>query len=314
MASRILLVTCLSALLTVVATLGPAARLAMAAESAGTLADTQVPGSTTIGTLLEGFLPSSVLGITPPFRIFLPPGYNSSQERYPVLYLLHGNSYAIDYQEWTDNMKIDRLAGAMIANQQIRPMIIVMPYGDHSYYVDVPGGMRWADYFIKDVVPYVDASYRTIPDRAHRAIGGNSQGGASALQLAFNHPDMFSVVGAHSPSMRVDPEPGTVFADWDYYAAYDPMRLAQTAPNLQALQISIDIGDQDPWRGNAEELHRRLDARGIQNSFKMMPGPHDTPYWVAHSADYLEYYSQGLQKAATCVTATVGLPSFAPRS
>ncbi|HEX2922914.1 MAG TPA: alpha/beta hydrolase-fold protein, partial [Chloroflexota bacterium] len=125
--------TGIGALLAVFAAVGPSAGPSMAAEmSSNRLADTQVPGSTTVGTLLESFLPSSVLGITPPFRVFLPPGYNDSKDRYPVLYLLHGNSYTIDYQEWSDNMKIDRLAGAMIANQQIGPMIIVMPYGDHS--------------------------------------------------------------------------------------------------------------------------------------------------------------------------------------
>jgi enterochelin esterase-like enzyme len=311
MIPRIVTVACLAVVTFALAAVGPAASPSMAANR---LADTQVPGSTTVGTLLESNVPSKALGIDPPFRVFLPPGYNSSRDRYPVLYLLHGNSNAIDYQEWSDNEKIDVTAGAMIANQQIKPMIIVMPYGDHSYYVNVPGGMQWADYLTQDVVPYIDANYRTLPDREHRAIGGNSQGGASALQLAFNHPDLFSIVGAHSPSMRIDPEPGTVFADWSYYAGYDPLRLAQSAPNLQTLQIWIDIGDQDPWRGNAEELHRRLDVRGIANSWKMMPGPHDTPYWVAHSAEYLQFYSQAFQRAVAApapASSTVSAPTSA---
>lgn len=257
----------------------------------------QVPGSTTQGTLLETSFPSPALGIAPPLRIYLPPGYETSGQRYPVLYLLHGNAPDSDWTEWSAHMRIDFTAGSMIASGQIAPMIIVMPYGLHSYWMNLPGGLRWADYITSDLVPYIDANYRTVPDAAHRAIGGNSMGGTAALHFSFNHPDLFGIVGSHSPALRVGPD--EVITDWNSYTPYDPLHLAETAPNLQTLQIWLDVGDQDPWRGNAGGLHERLVARDIAHSWNMFPGSHDPSYWIAHSPDYLRFYSGAFQKSSS---------------
>ncbi len=303
MISRIVALAGVVAVLVVLAAVAPAGRPAAAVVSSPTVG-TQVSGSTPDGTLLESSFPSPVLGIAPPFRIYLPPGYNTSTQRYPVLYLLHGNGPDSDYTEWSDHMKIDFTAGAMISRGQIGPMIIVMPYGERSFWMNFPGGLRWADYTTQDMVPYIDATYRTIPDRGHRAIGGNSMGAVGALHLAFEHPDLFGIVGAHSPSLRVEPDNVITDADWATYEANDPLRLAETAPNLQTLQIWLDIGDQDPWRGNAAGLHDRLAARGIAHTWNMFPGPHDTPYWIAHSPDYLRFYSTAFQRNTTAPTAT----------
>jgi enterochelin esterase-like enzyme len=301
----------LTALFVLLATVGfTSGQPLVAGVASGSLADIQVPGSTSQGTLIETSFASAALGIAPPLRIYLPPGYSSSTERYPVLYLLHGNATDSDYTEWTAHMKIDFTAGSMISTGQIAPMIIVMPYGQHSFFMNITGGLRWADYITQDLVRYVDANYRTTADREHRAVGGNSMGATGALHLSFNHPDLFSIVGAHSPVLRTGPD--AVISDWSNYSAYDPLRLAETAPNLKTLQIWVDIGDQDPWRGNAGGLHDRLTARGISHTWNIFPGPHDTPYWVAHSPDYLRFYSNSFQRNIPAPTPTaipVALPT-----
>jgi S-formylglutathione hydrolase FrmB len=89
-----------------------------------------------------------------------------------------------------------------VADQEIRtgslaPMIIILPQGDKGYWVNhADNGPRWGDYVIRDLVPHIDATYRTLRDRSARAIGGLSMGGSGALYHAFTHPDVFSIVGA----------------------------------------------------------------------------------------------------------------------
>jgi S-formylglutathione hydrolase FrmB len=92
-----------------------------------------------------------------------------------------------------------------IVSKDVAPMILILPQGDKGYWVSwSDGGPRWGDYVASDLRQQVDSKYRTLPDAAHQGIGGLSMGGAGALQLAFNHPDIFGVVGAHSPSLHVD--------------------------------------------------------------------------------------------------------------
>lgn len=306
---RILAASCLSAILLLIATAGPSAKplLASGLVASNIMSDTTVTTGTKDGSLLYSDFVSSVLGYAPPYRIYLPPGYSTSADRYPVLYLLHGNGS--DYTEWTDNEKIDYTAGYMITHQQIKPMIIVMPTGEHSYFMNLPGGLRWADYITRDLVPHIDANYRTIADREHRAIGGLSMGANGALQLAFNHPDLFSIVGAHSPSLFLSPVGAPDFmADWNYYAEFDPIRLASTKSNLQTLQIWLDVGVLDAWRGGTELLHTALSDRGIDQSWNAFPGQHEAAYWISHSPDYLSFYATAFDRGITTPTPTPTTP------
>ena len=82
-------------------------------------------------------------------------------------------------------------------------MIIVLPQGDKGYWVDnANDGPRWGEYLSHDLVNIIDTSYRTLRTPDSRAIGGLSMGGYGALYQAFTHPDIFGVVGAHSPSLH----------------------------------------------------------------------------------------------------------------
>ena len=251
------------------------------------------------GYLLEAVMHSDILQWDYPYRVYLPSGYYSSQERYPVLYLLHGNGG--DYTEWTEGNLVANFASVMMAGGRIRKMIIAMPEGDHGFFMNWVGGtQRWSDYVVKEIIPLIDSRYRTIPDRQHRAIGGNSGGGEAALQLAFNHPDLFSVVGAHTPSLRLDltGAPTIVFGDWNYYADYDPVRLALTRGGLSSLQIWVDAAEMDPYLPATQKLHENLLSRGIDHQWHIFPGIHFTTEWILHMPEYLDYYSGALEKAA----------------
>jgi S-formylglutathione hydrolase FrmB len=132
------------------------------------------------------------------FAILLPPSYDTTQTRYPVVYLFHGGG-----QDHT----------AFMARTAFTPMarthdfIIVMPAADRSYSAQGPEAQgRYHDYVAGELVDYVDSHYRTIPSRDRRAIAGLSMGGRIASMTALRHADRFSTVGAFSPAIRPDAE------------------------------------------------------------------------------------------------------------
>jgi enterochelin esterase-like enzyme len=227
------------------------------------------------------------------YYVYLPPGYANEGRRYPVLYMLHGAGGSKD--EWPAYglvADVDR----SIVSKDINPMIVVLPQGDLGYWVNwVDGSNRWGDYVTHDLRRQVDATYRTLPDAPHRAIGGLSMGGAGALQLAFNHPDIFSVVGAHSPSLHLDD--GTfaaIYGTGSDFMQREPMDLATLAPDIEALKIWIDVGEEDPWLERDEVLHDRLVERGIAHNWMVLTGGHDGDYWTQHLPAYLHFYDSVL--------------------
>jgi len=136
--------------------------------------------------------------------IYFPPSYRRSNKRYPVVYLIAGftgfgkmnmnvNAYSENIQQ-----RLDRL----INSKSIKEMIVVMPdcftkYGG-SQYVNSSATGRYEDYIIKEIVPYVDKTFRTIPKAGARCIIGKSSGGYGSMWLAMRHPDVFGLMATHS--------------------------------------------------------------------------------------------------------------------
>ncbi|MBI4494439.1 MAG: OpgC domain-containing protein [Chloroflexi bacterium] len=221
------------------------------------------------------------------YFVYLPPRYATAGRRYPVLYMLHGGSG--DKEEWPAYGLIDTV-DELIVGKEIRPLLVVLPQGEYSYWVNYPDdGPRWADYVANDLVRHIDSSFRTLPSAEHRAIGGLSMGAHGALQLAFNYPHVFRAAGSHSPSLYEE--------DWlpmlgngADYAARDPISLAASAPGLDQLQLWIDIGEEDPWLERAELLHETLATRGIDHEWNVLPGGHDGEYWQRNLVTYLRFF------------------------
>jgi enterochelin esterase-like enzyme len=246
-----------------------------------------------VGSLREVTFYSAALNRDMSYYVYLPPGYATEGRRYPVLYMLHGAGGSKD--EWpayglvTD---VDR----SIVSKDINPMIVVLPQGDLGYWVNwADGGTRWGDYVTHDLRRQVDSTYRTLPDASHRAIGGLSMGGAGALQLAFNHPDIFGVVGAHSPSLHLDDGTfASIYGTGSDFTQREPMDLAISAPDIETLKIWIDVGEDDPWLERDEVLHERLVDRGIAHNWNVQPGGHDGDYWTQNLPEYLHFYDSVL--------------------
>jgi S-formylglutathione hydrolase len=130
--------------------------------------------------------------------VYLPPTYDTSTERYPVVYFLPG------FEDRTMGVSSRDIA-ALFQADTIQEMIIVVVPGNNllggSFYVNSPATGNWEDFVVQEVVGYVDSHYRTIALAGSRGISGHSMGGFGALNLAMRHPDVFGAVYSLSPGL-----------------------------------------------------------------------------------------------------------------
>lgn len=267
----------------------PLPQLMVAPLTTPSIAATPAPASPS--RLLEVNFASKTLGRTVKYYVYVPAGYDSNPTlRYPVLYYLHG--IGGDPREWL-GYGLREAADQLMGSSAIQPFIIVLPQGEQGYWVDqVAGGPQWATYVANDVVAEIDGKYRTLPDRQDRAIGGLSMGAHGALQIALNHADIFSIVGAHSPSFRPRQDIPAYFGDDEQLAQRDPLALIAAHPDIaRTLTLWLDAGDQDPYRDKQLQLEQQLTTEGIPHQYHAWQGNHDGSYWAGHINDYLRYYA-----------------------
>ena len=252
----------------------------------------------------EGQFFSPSLGEDRSYWVYLPPGYDESEEHYPTLYLLHGMSQG--HRWWTEVARVDRIATAMIAAGKIRPVIIVMPngnrvewdvsttslYDDHCetaldralkalgdrlqavriYKVECDGNFE--DYIVQDVVEEIESKYST---NGERYVGGFSIGGREALQLALRNEEIFD--GAFGLS-----------GNYDYLR--QGLRRGGLPPS-DGMKLFLASGDKDQ-RGVYGELntflfHRELSRREIDHLYCIYKGSHSNMAWIAAMPQALEY-------------------------
>jgi enterochelin esterase-like enzyme len=137
-----------------------------------------------------------------PVEIYLPPSYEDSDLRYPVVYFLPGFSSADDGSN--QSFFLEDLA-ALLAESEIEEKILVVPNGANilkgSFYVNSPVTGNWEDFIVQDVIGYIDSNYRTIARPEGRGLGGFSMGGFGAINLAMRHPELFSAAYLLSPGL-----------------------------------------------------------------------------------------------------------------
>ncbi|WP_205164647.1 MULTISPECIES: alpha/beta hydrolase [Arenibacter] len=133
--------------------------------------------------------------------VYIPPGYDSSTDKYPVIYYLHGITQS-DSSLIAEN-KIDKMLTKAIAEGKIRPLLFVMcdqfTLYRGSFYTNSSLTGNWSDFTSKELVNYIDQKYRTLPNRESRGIAGHSMGGHGAIKLGMLFPDVFASVYALSP-------------------------------------------------------------------------------------------------------------------
>jgi S-formylglutathione hydrolase FrmB len=246
------------------------------------------------GSIVEGAFYSQALDREMAYQVYLPPSYDGSLRPYPVLYLLHGRGS--NRTQWFMSGFTD-VADQGILDGTVAPMLIVFPEGAFGYWTNhANNGPRWGDYVAKDLVAHVDATYRTVRRPSARAIGGISMGAWGALHHAFSAPDVYGVVGAHSPALRPDDGTLAFLGRGAEFSGKDPLSLARTLPANSRLRIRIDTGQDDPWVARATLLHNTLTERGIAHAWQVTPGGHNWDYWHALLEEYLRFYTRALTR------------------
>jgi enterochelin esterase-like enzyme len=220
-------------------------------------------------------LESSLLKDPLDYRVYLPPCYEESPEqRYPVLYLVHGQSYNDD--QW-DRLEADETAGRLIAAGEIAPLILVMPR-DRTW--TQPDEDRFGRAVVEDLIPYIDEHYRSLPDRSHRAVGGLSRGAGWAVHLGLSHWELFGAFGAHSAA--------TFWTDAAQFRTW-----LNEIPTDSLPRIYLDAGDRDRPEilDAARRFEELLTELAIPHEWYLFPGYHDEAYWTAHTEKYLRWYA-----------------------
>lgn len=242
-------------------------------------------------------LESPAMDATVPFLVYLPSGYTPAQ-KYPVWYAMHG--YSATEKWWLSDGHVGERADALIASGDLAPMILVFPmtrYDDaKTIEADMEDGVRGPSrmerFLCDELIPYIDAHYRTIAAPEGRFIGGFSMGGLFALQIGLHRPDLFTKVGAYSPALTYRDFSGDHFERWLSSDPADASSLPgyAKAHDLDKLSIYLDCGgESDPFSVGAASLYDALVARGIQTEFHPHEGGHSLDLTLVD--DYLLFYS-----------------------
>ena len=251
------------------------------------------------GQLLRKSMPASrILGerkITT--WVYLPPGYARSKERYPVVYVMHGMPGEV--RDCFVKGEIQDAAEDLITHHKIRPLILVGwdgqgPGGpaDVTNYLDRPD-YPMESFILRELVPYVDRTYRTLPEARFRAIDGISAGGYAAPNLLFKYPDVWKVASSHNGFFSPDDDSENMTAIlgargplWD---ANNPMKTVLGRGPADDLHLYLDIGQGDDLQAEFSKFAKEVKARGIDCNAHIFPGRHTWEYWSEHFYDSLRF-------------------------
>ena len=249
------------------------------------------------GQVREVWYNSKVTGTWRHAMVYLPPNYDTqTKARYPVLYLQHGGGE--DETGWIRQGRANFILDNLIASGSCKPMIAVMAYGYARRAGQTPPDLTgkpfgspemlkamqdmaavFEDDMTQVLIPYVDSTFRTLPDRDHRAMAGLSMGGMQTFQVTLNHLDLFSYIGGFSGAggmlvlgdRKLDPKT-------DYNGVFaDP---AAFAKKVHLLWIGVGTVEPERMRAGIQRLHVSLNEASIQHVFYESPGTdHEWQTW-----------------------------------
>jgi enterochelin esterase family protein len=256
------------------------------------------------GQVREVWYDSKVTGTWRHALVYLPPDYDArTKARYPVLYLQHGGGE--DETGWIRQGRANFILDNLIVAGSCKPMIVVMAYG-YARRAGVPApdltgkpfgspemmkamqemAAAFEDDVTQALIPFVDATYRTIADRDHRAMAGLSMGGMQTFQVTLNHLDLFSHIGGFSGAggplvlggEKLDPKTAYngVFAD-----------AAAFAKKVHLLWLGVGTEEPERMREGIRRLHASLTEAGIQHVYYESPGTdHEWQTWRRDLKDF----------------------------
>jgi enterochelin esterase-like enzyme len=260
--------------------------------------------------LTKQIIKSTILHKEVHYTIYLPEGYEKNERKYPVTYLLHGHGDADD--GWVQYGEINRLADAAIKKGTLPPMIIVTPDGFKSFYMNAAdGSLNYEDFFIQELIPHIEKTYKAKTEKRFRGIAGLSMGGYGSLLYALKYPQLFVAAAPLSAAIWTNQDfenmsesmYGSYFADvigknlkgkdrltptW-YANSIFSIIDKKTTQELSAVKYWIDCGDDDFLTIGNAQLHISLTNKKVAHEFRMKDGIHSWTYWRMGVIDGLSF-------------------------
>lgn len=220
---------------------------------------------------------SSSLGVKRRAHVYTPPGYARGGGEYPVLYLVHGAGDSDD--SWTSVGHANYILDNLIAAGKAKPMIMVMPFGHTPDRpgVDMLTNTDFSADFLKDLIPFVDANYRTINKRQARAMAGLSMGGAHTLNNGLTHPELFDYVGVFSMGLLNSQQLAQ-------YEAKNGAALDEAAKSMKLVYYAM--GKTDFLYSSVMPTRRVFDKHGIKHVYNESEGGHTWSNWRRYLNDF----------------------------
>lgn len=230
------------------------------------------------GSLSQVWYNSPSLKLNRRMYVYTPPGYDSSKDSYPVLYLLHGGGG--DEDAWTSLGRANYILDNLIAQGKAKPMIIVMTNGNafqtsslrtapNAPVVTRETFMKYAGLFeaslVKDVIPYVEKNYRVKANKESRAVAGLSMGGMHTITASIEYPDVFGYIGVFSSGI-FQPSP-------DQEAKFMALKKAGTN------KYWVACGKDDFVMESNKRLLDMLNKTGIKHEYFENAGGHTWANW-----------------------------------
>ena len=270
------------------------------------------------GTVVEQrTVNSAIMGRAVTYSVYLPPDYQGSERTYPVVYLLHG--YTDDHTGWVQFGEVNRYADKAIQDGLIPPMIIVMPNGDTSFYINsFDGREKYEDFFIKEFMPAIEKAYRIKAQKRYRGVAGLSMGGYGSLIYSLKYPDLFAAAAPLSaavfddaavttmPDNRWNDRFGKLYGIGlkgnerlnDAWNNNSILKIVEkkTPDDLKKVRYWIDCGDDDFLTKGNSLLHIALIDKGVPHEYRVRDGAHNWTYWRTGIVDALAFIGDSFRQ------------------
>lgn len=249
------------------------------------------------GTVSKVWYDDAKAGLTRRMTVYTPAGYETSKQKYPVLYLLHG--IGGDEEAWMDLGRASQILDNLIAQGKAKPMIVVMTNGNISQEaapgqtsdnlivpaLGLPKTMEGSfEASFPEVVKFMDSRYRTIANTQGRAIAGLSMGGFHSFYISINNPKTFGYVGLFSAAIGKEQRSGGA-NEYIYDNVDDKLaNLFAAKPKL----FWIGIGNSDFLYKDNTALREKLDSKGYKYTYMETDGGHIWRNWRIYLAEFVQ--------------------------
>jgi enterochelin esterase-like enzyme len=257
---------------------------------------------------------SNAMGKDIEYSIYLPADYDKTNRSYPVLYLLHGYS-----DDWTQFGEAQRIADETISGGAAPAMIIVMPDAGVTFYINnADGKEKYEDFFVNELIPHIEATYRARPKKEFRAVAGLSMGGYGTMIMATKHTDLFAAAAPLSGAFWTDDDIAAMPAErWDglfagLFGKSAPgkgrltenwyknsiLKIIETTPldKLKSVKYYIDCGDDDFLIKGNMALHAALIDKAVPHEFRVRDGGHTWTYWRTALPEVMKFVGQSFTR------------------